>query len=309
MFKLGTIILTILLSMSAFSKNKVVYGIDNRVEVYQTENTLYSDLAKSTAAMIDAKALSSDDSNVYTITGGTLESRGICKEARFSNQITAASCSGFLVAPNLLVTAGHCITSQYDCENQKWVFDYKQNEEEAIEFTVPATDVYSCKRIIQRALDRGSRDDFALIELDREVLDRTPLEYRKDGKVLDNAPLVVIGHPSGLPTKVADGANVRDNLDEVFFSANLDTFGGNSGSAVFNAETGLVEGILVRGEQDYVYTSRGCRVPKVCTEEGCMGEHVTRITNISSLMEGLQTEVEETTTPSEPSLHEFQPAI
>jgi len=309
MFKLGTIILTILLSMSAFSKNKVVYGIDNRVEVYQTENTLYSDLAKSTAAMIDAKALSSDDSNVYTITGGTLESRGICKEARFSNQITAASCSGFLVAPNLLVTAGHSITSQYDCENQKWVFDYKQNEEEAIEFTVPATDVYSCKRIIQRALDRGSRDDFALIELDREVLDRTPLEYRKDGKVLDNAPLVVIGHPSGLPTKVADGANVRDNLDEVFFSANLDTFGGNSGSAVFNAETGLVEGILVRGEQDYVYTSRGCRVPKVCTEEGCMGEHVTRITNISSLMEGLQTEVEETTTPSEPSLHEFQPAI
>jgi len=309
MFKLGTIILTILLSMSAFSKNKVVYGIDNRVEVYQTENTLYSDLAKSTAAMIDAKALSSDDSNVYTITGGTLESRGICKEARFSNQITAASCSGFLVAPNLLVTAGHCITSQYDCENQKWVFDYKQNEEEAIEFTVPATDVYSCKRIIQRALDRGSRDDFALIELDREVLDRTPLEYRKDGKVLDNAPLVVIGHPSGLPTKVADGANVRDNLDEVFFSANLDTFGGNSGSAVFNAETGLVEGILVRGEQDYVYTSRGCRVPKVCTEEGCMGEHVTRITNISSLMEGLQAEVEETTTPSEPSLHEFQPAI
>ena len=295
--------------MSAFSKNKVVYGIDNRVEVYQTENTLYSDLAKSTAAMIDAKALSSDDSNVYTITGGTLESRGICKEARFSNQITAASCSGFLVAPNLLVTAGHCITSQYDCENQKWVFDYKQNEEEAIEFTVPATDVYSCKRIIQRALDRGSRDDFALIELDREVLDRTPLEYRKDGKVLDNAPLVVIGHPSGLPTKVADGANVRDNLDEVFFSANLDTFGGNSGSAVFNAETGLVEGILVRGEQDYVYTSRGCRVPKVCTEEGCMGEHVTRITNISSLMEGLQAEVEETTTPSEPSLHEFQPAI
>lgn len=309
MFKLGTVTLSVLLSMSAFSKNKVVYGIDNRVEVYETENTLYSDLAKSTAAMIDSRYLSSEDSNVYTITGGTLESRGICKEARFSDQITAASCSGFLVAPNMLVTAGHCITSEYDCQSQKWVFGYKQSEDQGIEFTVPATDVYSCKRIIQRALDRGSRDDFALIELDREVADRTPLEYRKEGKVEDNAPLVVIGHPSGLPTKVADGANVRENLDEIFFSANLDTFGGNSGSAVFNSETGLVEGILVRGEADYVYTSRGCRVPKVCSNDGCMGEHVTRITNISALMDELQSETEETTPASTevPSLHDFQP--
>ncbi len=292
MFKLGTIILTLLVTTSAFSKNKVVYGIDNRVEVYETENTLYSDLSKSTAAMIDSRSLSFDGSNTYTITGGTLESRGICSNARFSQQITAASCSGFLVAPNLLVTAGHCITSDFDCENQKWVFDYKQSEEEAVEFTVPATNVYSCKRIIQRALDRGSRDDFALIELETEVLDRTPLEFRKDGRVEDNAPLVVIGHPSGLPTKIADGANVRDNIDEIYFSANLDTFGGNSGSAVFNSETGLVEGILVRGEADYVYTSRGCRVPKVCTEEGCMGEHVTRITNVTALIEELAAEAE-----------------
>jgi V8-like Glu-specific endopeptidase len=287
MFKLGTIVLTLLLTISAYSKNKVVYGIDNRVEVYETEGTLFSDLAKSTAAMIDSRSLNNDNSDVYTITGGTLESRGICSNARFSQQITAASCSGFLVAPNLLVTAGHCITSDYDCESQKWVFDYKQSEEEAIEFTVDSNSVYSCKRIIQRSLDRSSRDDFALIELDREVLDRTPLEFRTEGKVEDNAPLVVIGHPSGLPTKVSDGANVRDNIGDVYFSANLDTFGGNSGSAVFNSETGLVEGILVRGETDYVYTSRGCRVPKVCTEEGCMGEHVTRITNISELMENL----------------------
>jgi V8-like Glu-specific endopeptidase len=293
MFKLGTIILTLLLTTSAFSKNKVVYGVDNRVEVYQTESTLYSDLAKSTAAMIDSRSLNKDEAtDTYTITGGTLESRGICSNARFSQQITAASCSGFLVGPNLLVTAGHCITSDYDCQNQKWVFDYKQNEEESVEFTTPASNVFSCKRIIQRALDRGTRDDFALIELDREVSERTPLEFRKEGKVEDNAPLVVIGHPSGLPTKIADGANVRNNYDEVFFSANLDTFGGNSGSAVFNSETGLVEGILVRGEVDYVVTSRGCRLPKVCSEEGCRGEDVTRITNITDLMNSYELETE-----------------
>ena len=32
--------------------------------------------------------------------------------------------------------------------------------------------------------------------------------------------------------------------------ANLDTFMGNSGSPVFNKETGLVEGILIEGAED-----------------------------------------------------------
>ncbi len=72
--------------------------------------------------------------------------------------------------------------------------------------------------------------------------------------------LVVIGRPSGLPTKVADGAQVR-SVNDVFLVANLDTYGGNSGSAVFNAVTGVVEGILVRGDTDYVYNAQlGCRV-------------------------------------------------
>jgi len=69
--------------------------------------------------------------------------------------------------------------------------------------------------------------------------------------------------------------------------ANLDTFGGNSGSAVFNAETGEVEGILVRGENDYVWSDENgsrCRVPQQCTNDACRGEDVTRITNIKTLM-------------------------
>jgi V8-like Glu-specific endopeptidase len=91
---------------------------------------------------------------------------------------------------------------------------------------------------------------------------------------------VVIGHPTGLPTKVSAGANVR-SVNDVYFVANLDTFGGNSGSAVFNAETGEIEGILVRGERDYRYNSaRGCYVPNTCVNLGCRGEDSTLITNL-----------------------------
>ena len=86
-------------------------------------------------------------------------------------------------------------------------------------------------------------DDFALIQLDRKVTDRRILDYRRKGRISKGENLVVIGHPSGLPTKIADGAYVK-SLKNKFFRANLDTYGGNSGSAVFNANTGVVEGIV-----------------------------------------------------------------
>jgi hypothetical protein len=87
----------------------------------------------------------------------------------------------------------------------------------------------------------------------------------------------VIGHPCGLPQKYAPGAQVRHNSAGPFFVANLDTYGGNSGSAVFNATNRAVEGILVRGENDFV-TNGTCYVSLVCPTTGCRGEDVTHAT-------------------------------
>lgn len=287
MFKLGMIIALALTSALSFARdNKVIYGNDDRFDVYQVQNQQLLDLAKSTAGMIKGSNITITG-DLATITAQTLQQRGMCASERFSEQLTAANCSGFLVGEDLLVTAGHCITSDFDCESYKWVFDYAHfdaNTEAAM--TVDADKVYGCSKIISRSLDRSTQDDFALIKLDRKVTDRAPLKVRTEGKIADKAPIVVIGHPTGLPTKIAGGANVRNNHDGVFFNANLDTYGGNSGSAVFNAETGVVEGILVRGENDYNYdSSQGCRVSNHCTNDSCRGEDVTRITNIRALMD------------------------
>src|SRR5690606_13166453 len=105
--------------------------------------------------------------------------------------------------------------------------------------------------------------------------DRAPLSIRRSGSAQVGDELVVIGHPAGLPVKVAGGAQVR-HLERDYFIANLDTFGGNSGSAVFNVHTGEVEGILVRGELDFI-TRNGCRVSNQCADSGCRGEDVTMI--------------------------------
>ena len=98
---------------------------------------------------------------------------------------------------------------------------------------------------------------------------------RTSGKISGRARLFVIGHPCGLPQKYAPGAKVRDNTPAPFFVANLDTYGGNSGSPVFNATSYKVEGILVRGENDFV-TNGTCYVSLVCPTTGCRGEDVTR---------------------------------
>jgi V8-like Glu-specific endopeptidase len=283
-----SLIILALLALSAHltaktENSNVIYGEDNRQDVFESTNAGYVELAKSTAAMVASRNLKVLNADEVEINGSTLESRGVCSQERFSKQITAANCSGFLVADNKLITAGHCIKNETDCSSYKWIFDFKVDHAEQGKVSVASSSVYSCKKIISRKLDPMSKDDYAFIELDRKVNDRQPLKVRKAGKISKGASLVVIGHPTGLPTKIADGANVR-TLQGKFFVANLDTFGGNSGSAVFNAETEEVEGILVRGETDYVYNSSlGCQVPNVCSNDACRGEDVTYITNVEGL--------------------------
>lgn len=261
---------------------KVIYGEDNRKDVFESTDSAFVELSKSTAAMILGTNLKGVNGDIR-ISARTLQARGICAKERFSKQISAANCSGFLVGEKTLVTAGHCIRSEADCAKFKWVFDFKVEHSEQAEVTVPASSVYTCKRIIARSLDSISKDDYAVLELNRKVSDRRPLSFRRSGKVSVGESLVVIGHPTGLPTKIADGAKIR-SLAGKYFVANLDTYGGNSGSAVFNTRTSEVEGILVRGENDYVYDSAaGCQVSNRCPDTGCRGEDVVYITNIPVL--------------------------
>jgi V8-like Glu-specific endopeptidase len=277
--------ITCLTSINTFAtvKPKVVYGDDNRIDVYETTNVLYKKLALSTAAMIPTNSLTING-DLVNISGGTLQGDGICADEKFAKQPTSAMCSGFLVGSQYLVTAGHCITSQTDCDNNSFVFDYAKSLENSDPSIVNSSSVYKCSSIVSRAQDRSTLNDYALIKLDRVVDDRSPLSFRTKGKIDLKADILVIGHPSGLPTKISDGAYVRSNDNKYYFQANLDTFGGNSGSAVFDAKTGVVEGILVRGETDYAYDSaNSCYRTKKCDMESCRGEDVTRITMIKDM--------------------------
>jgi V8-like Glu-specific endopeptidase len=267
--------------------NKVIYGEDNRRDVAEESESRLKNWAKATLAQISPSKWSSD----FLLDGETLgDSYSLCSTERFREQINPARCSGFLVAPSIVVTAGHCMQAESDCANFSWVSDFVNGVT-----TLKSEQIFNCKRIIKQELDISSGLDYAVIELDRELNDRKFFSMQQDSKVSSGVELVVIGHPSGLPTKIADGAAVRDNQEQHYFSANLDTYGGNSGSAVINKTTGKVEGILVRGDTDYKWSSEpstgeACRVSNQCSDTGCQGEDVTRMSSVEDVPTILSTD-------------------
>lgn len=264
---------------SAQVDGQVIYGSDDRIDLYQTQNSTLKSLADSTVALIRATEIQIVGDKAKLTTEPYGEGQGLCKDEPFYEQVTGAFCSGSLVAPDVIMTAGHCVQSKEACDVTKYVFGFAVKEAGKMPLVVPAKDVYGCKALLGRE-QVNTGQDWALIQLDRPVTGHKVLKLNLTGKIENKTPLVVIGHPAGLPTKIAGGATVRDASPEGFFVANLDTYGGNSGSAVFNAKTGLVEGILVRGETDYVYRN-GCRVSNVCAADSCRGEDVTKISIVS----------------------------
>lgn len=278
----------LLAAAPVFAQDKVIYGEDNRQDIVDVERAAWVEVASSTAVMILKSDIPAGGKGRrktgITISGPTLASRGICPTERFANQPTVGNCSGFLIDEKTIVTAGHCMTMPEDCSDFKWVFDYKVEVAGVDSVTIQKNNIYNCKRVIKQVLERGAtQNDYAIIELDRAVTYRNPLKLRETGKVEVGTPLVVIGYPSGLPVKIAGGANVRAIRDD-FFVSNLDTYSGNSGSAVLNATTMEVEGILVRGDTDYINSDAGCRVSKVQGDDQGRGEDATFITNIKEAL-------------------------
>jgi S1-C subfamily serine protease len=266
---------------SAFANTlspKVIYGNDDRKDLYQVD--------AATAALSDATVAVMSDSDIkqlgakfrlQTVPFG--QSEALCTSEPFYNQGTAGFCSGFLVNENTIITAGHCISSASECSSARFVFGFnmKTAGQNPNQWEIPSTEIYRCQTVVH-SVSIQDGEDFAVIKLDRPVQNHKPVSYRTTGSPAVGEKLTVMGYPSGLPLKIAGGAAVRAMTDS-FLTANLDTYGGNSGSAVFDTQTGTVEGVLVRGETDFVIKN-GCYVSNRCPDNGCRGEDATLMSKV-----------------------------
>jgi hypothetical protein len=258
-------------------RQRAIYGTDGRKDIYQVTDPALRHVADSVVALVEASDLHRTATGRYRLsTTSYQEDYELCDGEPFASQPLGCSCTGFLVAPDVVATAGHCVRSTKGARKTRFVFGFRMLDRTRARTDFAKKDVYQGVKLLARQEeDEGA--DWALVQLDRPVVGRTPLRVRTSGKVADDRAVFVIGHPNGLPAKLADGANVRSNRRRAFFVANLDTYGGNSGSPVFDRRTRVVEGILVRGEDDFV-PHGNCYVSLVCPDAGCEGEAVTRST-------------------------------
>ncbi len=252
---------------NVYSDTNVIYGRDNRKDLYLVSDPITVRLAKSTAALIKNTHLQ-NRGNVIAILGPSLkEAHSLCEDQRYLNQPSASHCSGTLIAPDIIMTAAHCYSGEDLCQNDSWVFDYEVRSENQASVIVPTSSVYRCQKILLSDHRYGNREalaDQALIKLDRPVTNRRPIPISRLPVRLGEE-LVMIGHPWGLPKKVTDGGWVM-SIKQYSYLTNLDAFSGNSGSGVFNSRTGEVVGILSGGANDKLQRN-GCYVVNVLKME------------------------------------------
>jgi V8-like Glu-specific endopeptidase len=249
----------------------VVYGDDDRRDLWEVDDPALQQLTRqSIVALMSLGSFDRSDPDNWRVTGNPLgENLNLCDGELYADQPAAAGCSGTLIGPDLVLTAGHCV-GRDSCDGTLLVFDYFERADGVLE-TISAADAYRCVEVVSWALGDGL--DFAVLRLERPVDDsRRPVPIRLEDTLLTlGEPLTVIGFGSGIPAKIDSGGVVTDpraaSLD--YFQATLDTFGGNSGSGVFNRDLELV-GILVRGLTDYVRDG-DCNRVNVIAEEGFTG--------------------------------------
>jgi V8-like Glu-specific endopeptidase len=283
----GSIFVLLTGLMVSTTAEGVVFGADSRREPIFSAQMLQ--LARATAVMFSPLHAKVNGRGRYDFDYSSLqETVGLCSDQPFARQSAVMhACTGFLIAPDLLVTAGHCAVNHGEvkderngfCESFSWLFDYQVDHSGRARIDDVSPDrIYACKRVVEAKFVYDYEPttqrytfhfDYAVIQLDRPVSGRKSLVVAKS-VVKPGERIFMIGYPSGLPAKVTHDGRVSDVRNPKYLRALLDVFAGNSGSPVFNTKNEVI-GILVRGfpDTDFIQApGRSCMKSATCSPDG-----------------------------------------
>jgi len=268
------------------SQAPVVYGTDNRTDVYAHSNaTLRARAQQSTVALMRPAMLNTTNPNNVTFNAyplGHAQAQNLCTTERFRDDPAAAFCSGTLIDDDLVLTAGHCFDT-ISCADTRFVFNFRRTGATAMQ-PVTTQDIFSCQSIVVRQYSfdvNGKYQDYAIVRLDRAATPRfTPAPVRPWSSALpQNQSVTVIGSSSGIPFKIDSGGTVRygnpGTLDT--FVDTTDTFPGNSGAGVYENTGFTLAGLHARGNAENYVSNGTCNTVKVCAETECTGQFATYV--------------------------------
>ncbi|RYZ99699.1 MAG: serine protease [Proteobacteria bacterium] len=243
-----------LLLFSSAGAHAAIFGADNRIDI--GPNNPFRSVQNSVAVGILSSQEEAGPNGTINLVAPSNEGKMCATERFVKDPSITYACTAFLIAPDLLLTAGHCAVnvgiSEHEtktyCKAYSWLFDYAPGFNGKTQTQgIDADKMYRCKETVYAVNEeQAPYRDFAIIRLDRPVLGRAPLKLSSEA-IAENSVLAMVGHPMGMPAKVATNAKILVN-DPAYqkMITTLDAMDGNSGSPVLNSKREVV-GILVGG--------------------------------------------------------------
>ncbi len=242
------ILFTLCLSASLPHAKAVIYGSDDRRFVAKNQS---SELVKKSARSILAQMRIE---NSYTEKDGSLvinaetqmSKYSVCSNSQYAEEAHASVCTAFLVAPDVVATAAHCVKTVEDCKKSLWAFDYTSG---GLQIKTKAQNIVRCTEILATKTDNNQ--DYTFFKISKKITDRPILEFQREYEPNKKDELMIIGHPFGMPMMLTDNVKVKTQVGHFKVILKADTASGNSGSPVINKANGKVVGIFLNGDPDF----------------------------------------------------------
>ena len=180
------------------------------------------------------------DSNLFPVnylSRGAIKARSVAKiQLFFRGEIPAGSGSGFLVAPGLMLTNNHVISSRDAARRAKAVFDYQDDDL----FQPKATQIFDITDDLFFTSDRTALD-FTFVSVKMDNASGASLEQfspftlvEESGKAIKGEPVSIVQHPRGDRKMIALRDSTIIGVKDNFIYYSTDTEPGSSGAPVLN---------------------------------------------------------------------------